>query len=83
MTDAELDDILNIGKDGAAMGSAAFGEEHSNLLLTSAATIGPTRQLQQFTPMRTPAVENTILLEAQNAVARTMAPTPLEVLTHF
>lgn len=79
LSDSELNEILQIGSE--SYNSETSDVLHSNSLLSNEQVRRPLTGLMtgMTHPMRTPMRENTVLLEAQNAVARTYAQTPLEV----
>ncbi|CEM04493.1 unnamed protein product [Vitrella brassicaformis CCMP3155] len=72
LTDTELADIVKLGAEGGALAEEAGGDASANLLANYAQT-----PQTLMTPMRTPRQENTVLLEAQNAIARREQQTPL------
>jgi hypothetical protein len=75
LSENELEEILLLGKNNDVFSTR--DNSHSSMLLIQNEKIN--QSLPRFSSLRTPATETTILLEAQNAVARMTASTPLEV----
>merc|ERR1719265_2584644 len=70
LTDAELEAIVKMGADAAALTAASADSSTASLVQSYGETPGST-------PMRTPKQQNTVLMEAQDAIARTSMQTPL------
>merc|ERR1719463_543950 len=70
LNDQELEQIVKMGADAAALQAQSADSSTASLVQSYGETPGST-------PMRTPRQQNTILQEAQDAIARTAMQTPL------
>eukprot|EP00927_Polykrikos_kofoidii_P053520 TRINITY_DN48130_c0_g1_i1.p1 TRINITY_DN48130_c0_g1~~TRINITY_DN48130_c0_g1_i1.p1 ORF type:complete len:836 (-),score=185.22 TRINITY_DN48130_c0_g1_i1:45-2552(-) len=70
LNDEELEQIVKMGADAAALSAQSADTSTAGLVQSYGETPGST-------PLRTPRLQNTILLEAQDAVARNTMQTPL------
>lgn len=70
LTDTELEQIVKMGADAAALTAQSADSSTAALVQSYGETPGST-------PLRTPKMQNTILQEAQDAIARTAMQTPL------
>merc|ERR1719487_461012 len=70
LTDTELEQIVKMGADAAALTAQSADSSTASLVQSYGETPGST-------PLRTPRQQNNILAEAQNAIARTAMQTPL------
>jgi len=70
LTDTELETIVKMGADAAALAAQSADSSTAGLVQSYGETPGAT-------PLRTPKQQNTILVEAQDAIARNAAQTPL------
>eukprot|EP00933_Yihiella_yeosuensis_P070688 TRINITY_DN78838_c0_g1_i2.p1 TRINITY_DN78838_c0_g1~~TRINITY_DN78838_c0_g1_i2.p1 ORF type:complete len:575 (-),score=183.78 TRINITY_DN78838_c0_g1_i2:78-1802(-) len=70
LNDAELEAIVKMGADAAALQAQSADSSTAGLVQSYGETPGST-------PLRTPKQQNTILMEAQDAIARTAMQTPL------
>mmetsp|Transcript_24235 Transcript_24235/g.45997 ORF Transcript_24235/g.45997 Transcript_24235/m.45997 type:complete len:800 (+) Transcript_24235:95-2494(+) len=70
LTDLELEQIVKMGADAAALTAQSADSSTASLVQSYGETPGST-------PMRTPKQQNTILMEAQDAISRTAMQTPL------
>eukprot|EP00929_Paragymnodinium_shiwhaense_P008090 TRINITY_DN112009_c0_g1_i1.p1 TRINITY_DN112009_c0_g1~~TRINITY_DN112009_c0_g1_i1.p1 ORF type:complete len:777 (+),score=267.24 TRINITY_DN112009_c0_g1_i1:129-2459(+) len=70
LNDEELESIVKMGADAAALAAASADSSTAGLVQSYGETPGST-------PMRTPKQQNTILMEAQDALARNAMQTPL------
>merc|ERR1719482_2301609 len=77
MTDAELDDLVRSGQQMSNL--SAEGDDATKVLVPAAATpnVGGATGLPGSTPLRTPRAQNTVLMEAQDALSRNAMQTPL------
>eukprot|EP00918_Siedleckia_nematoides_P059687 GHVU01130112.1.p1 GENE.GHVU01130112.1~~GHVU01130112.1.p1 ORF type:complete len:665 (+),score=172.23 GHVU01130112.1:337-2331(+) len=74
LTDAELETIIRLGESTTVEGFAGVVGPSNELLTAGGGGTG----LSVLTPMRTPMRPNTVLIEAQNAIARANAGNPLD-----
>lgn len=70
LNDEELEQIVKMGADAAALAAQSADSATAGLVQSYGETPG-------MTPLRTPQQQNTILMEAQNAIARNSMQTPL------
>jgi len=70
LNDEELETIVKMGADAAALQAQSADTSTAGLVQSYGETPGST-------PLRTPKQQNTILMEAQDAIARTAMQTPL------
>merc|ERR1719454_1126278 len=70
LTDTELEQIVKMGADAAALTAQSADT-------TTAALVQSYGETPGSTPLRTPKQQNTILMEAQDAIARNAMQTPL------
>lgn len=70
LTDEELEQIVKLGADAAALTAQSADSSTAGLVQSYGETPGST-------PLRTPKQQNSVLLEAQDAVARNSMQTPL------
>eukprot|EP00930_Biecheleria_cincta_P069312 TRINITY_DN57066_c0_g1_i1.p1 TRINITY_DN57066_c0_g1~~TRINITY_DN57066_c0_g1_i1.p1 ORF type:complete len:798 (-),score=229.25 TRINITY_DN57066_c0_g1_i1:64-2457(-) len=70
LNDEELETIVKMGADAAALQAQSADSATAGLVQSYGETPGST-------PLRTPKQQNTILMEAQDAIARTAMQTPL------
>eukprot|EP00928_Gymnodinium_smaydae_P070828 TRINITY_DN54585_c0_g1_i1.p1 TRINITY_DN54585_c0_g1~~TRINITY_DN54585_c0_g1_i1.p1 ORF type:complete len:810 (+),score=268.13 TRINITY_DN54585_c0_g1_i1:132-2561(+) len=70
LNDVELEQIVKMGADAAALAA-------QNADTTTAALVQSYGETPGATPMRTPKQQNTVLMEAQDAIARNNMQTPL------
>mmetsp|Transcript_66749 Transcript_66749/g.118094 ORF Transcript_66749/g.118094 Transcript_66749/m.118094 type:complete len:797 (-) Transcript_66749:68-2458(-) len=70
LNDEELETIVKMGADAAALQAQSVDTSTAGLVQSYGETPGST-------PLRTPKQQNTILMEAQDAIARTAMQTPL------
>mmetsp|Transcript_4028 Transcript_4028/g.9434 ORF Transcript_4028/g.9434 Transcript_4028/m.9434 type:complete len:806 (-) Transcript_4028:52-2469(-) len=70
LNDEELEAIVKMGADAAALSAQSVDSSTAGLVQSYGETPGST-------PLRTPKQQNTILMEAQDAIARSSMQTPL------
>merc|ERR1719324_1822488 len=70
LNDEELEQIVKMGADAAALTAQSADT-------TTAALVQSYGETPGSTPLRTPRQQNTILMEAQDAIARNSMQTPL------
>merc|ERR1719254_87140 len=70
LNDEELEQIVKMGADAAALQAQSADGSTAGLVQSYGETPGAT-------PLRTPKQQNTVLMEAQDAIARTAMQTPL------
>merc|ERR1719324_689098 len=70
LNDIELEQIVKMGADAAALTAQSADSSTASLVQSYGETPGST-------PLRTPKQQNTILAEAQDAIARNAMQTPL------
>eukprot|EP00449_Zooxanthella_nutricula_P012957 CAMPEP_0198522606 /NCGR_PEP_ID=MMETSP1462-20131121/21633_1 /TAXON_ID=1333877 /ORGANISM="Brandtodinium nutriculum, Strain RCC3387" /LENGTH=397 /DNA_ID=CAMNT_0044252273 /DNA_START=42 /DNA_END=1231 /DNA_ORIENTATION=- len=70
LNDEELEAIVKMGADAAALSAQSADGSTAGLVQSYGETPGAT-------PLRTPKQQNTVLMEAQDAIARTAMQTPL------
>jgi len=70
LNDEELESIVKMGADAAAIAAQSADSSTASLVQSYGETPGST-------PLRTPKQQNTVLMEAQDAIARTAMQTPL------
>lgn len=70
LNDEELEQIVKMGADAAALSAQSADSATAGLVQSYGETPGST-------PLRTPKQQNTILMEAQDAIARNAMQTPL------
>eukprot|EP01071_Lankesteria_metandrocarpae_P007959 Lankesteria_metandrocarpae@DN4831_c0_g1_i1.p1 len=81
LTDAELDDIVKFSKESTKFLEIIGSNEESSTRGTAGLLPEPTAPLAavgRYAPIRTPSMENTVMLEAENAARQRELQTPLE-----